>query len=93
MRLAQPCITRVCGSQYFVKSLKGTSDLRCAFLADRKYAEVVERLVSCMKDLRLPEFPLSLAKAPANQEAIQRLKSELGLGASVDRFFAALRWS
>ena len=66
---------------------------RKKILADRKYAEVVERLVSCMKDLRLPEFPLLLAKEPVNNEAIQRLKVELGLGASVDRLFAALRWS
>ena len=65
---------------------------RKKILADLNYAHVVERLVSCKRDLRLPDFPQSLSQAPANAAEITRLKEELGLGASVDRLFSALRW-
>lgn len=65
---------------------------RKKLLADLNYAKIVTPLVSCLRDLRLPDIDDALPQSPVNAEKIASLKNDLGLGASVDRLFAALRW-
>lgn len=65
---------------------------RKKILADLNYAKIVTPLVSCLRDLRLPDIDDALPQSPVNAEKIASLKNDLGLGASVDRLFAALRW-
>ena len=60
--------------------------------ADIDYARIVQRLVSCTADLRLPNFPEKHPSSPANIKEVNRIREELGLGSSVDRLFAALSW-
>jgi len=66
---------------------------RKKILADLSYAQIAERLVLCASDLKLPKVDLSIPKQPANPDYLQSLKVDYGLGASVDRLFAALGWS
>jgi 5'-3' exonuclease len=65
---------------------------RKKILADLNYAKIASQLVSCAKDLRLPEFAPSLPSRPINERAMRKLQEELGLGASVDRLISALAW-
>jgi 5'-3' exonuclease len=66
---------------------------RKKILADLSYAQIAERLVLCASDIKLPKVDLSIPKQPANPDYLQSLKVDYGLGASVDRLFAALGWS
>jgi 5'-3' exonuclease len=65
---------------------------RKRILADLDYAKIATQLVSCARDIRLPQEDLKIGTGPKDKKAVEKLKSELGLGASVDRLFAALRW-
>lgn len=61
-------------------------------LADIEYANIAEKLVKCAVDVRLPEMNLGIPKSTSDIEKIDQLKKNYGLGASVDRMIAALRW-
>jgi 5'-3' exonuclease len=65
---------------------------RKRILADLDYAKIATELVSCARDIRLPQADLLIKEGPADKSAIDQMKSDLGLGSSVDRLFAALRW-
>ena len=65
---------------------------RKKILADLKYATIVTELVSCSRNLALPDFPLKKSGSPADAKALLTMKNELGLGASVDRLISALQW-
>ena len=69
-----------------------SSNHRKKILQDLEYAHIAERLVTCATDVRLPELELKIPKRAANIDYLQSLKSDYGLGASVDRFIAALNW-
>lgn len=66
---------------------------RKKILADLEYASIAHQLVSCATDLLLPKANLLIPNKPKNLEYLQALKTDYGLGSSVDRFFAALQWS
>ena len=65
---------------------------RKKILQNIEYARIAERLVKCAVDIRLPEIELAIPKEPLNKNYLLELKSDYGLGASVDRFFSALDW-
>ena len=65
---------------------------RKKILADLEYAAIAHRLVSCAVDIRLPKQNLAIPREPKNREYLQQLKTDYGLGSSVDRLFSALNW-
>lgn len=66
--------------------------LRKKLLADIEYAKVAEKLVHCALDVPIPKVELKIPKAQPDLSRIYQLKEEHNLGASVDRFIAALGW-
>ena len=69
------------------------ANLAKKLLADIAYAEIATELVSCARDIRLPEVDLRLPKAPSNSKELVRITKEYGLGTSLGRLKAALHWS
>ena len=65
---------------------------RKKLLADIEYARNAERLVGCAKDVRLPKHDYQIPKQAENLDYLLQLKSDYGLGASVDRLLSALGW-
>jgi hypothetical protein len=47
-------------------------------------------LVHCALDVPLPDIDLSLPQHLPTSEEINRLKSEHGLGSSIDRFYSVV---
>lgn len=66
--------------------------LRKKLLADVEYAKVAEKLVHCALDVPIPKVELKIPAAQPDLSRIYQLKEEHNLGASVDRFIAALGW-
>ena len=65
---------------------------RKKILADIEYANIAEKLVKCATDVRLPNLELKLPSTPKDMDYLKSMKDDYGLGASVDRLFAALKW-
>lgn len=66
--------------------------LRRKILADLDYAKVASKLTTCVTDLRLPISDLATPRKPADNAALAKLTSELGIETSVARLKAALGW-
>jgi 5'-3' exonuclease len=56
------------------------------------YLKIAPTLVQCARDVRLPEINLSMPSKPTDMSHIYSLQKEYGLGASIDRMIAALKW-
>ena len=56
------------------------------------YLKIAPTLVHCAKDVALPSLDIAMPKAPADLSKIYEIKERYGLGASVDRLIAALKW-
>ena len=56
------------------------------------YLKIAPTLVQCARNVRLPEINLSIPSRPADLSHIYSLQKEYGLGASIDRMIAALKW-
>lgn len=61
-------------------------------LAGREYLEIAPTLVRCVTDLSLPQVSLDIPKRPKDFSLLRELQDRYGLGASVDRLIAALKW-
>ena len=61
-------------------------------IAGAQYLKIAPTLVHCAKDISLPKLDLSIPKAPQDLSKIYAIKEQYGLGASVDRLIAALKW-
>lgn len=61
-------------------------------LEGQEYLKIAPTLVQCARDVSLPQIDLSLPKRPEDLSKIYALQKQYGLGASVDRMIAALRW-
>lgn len=68
------------------------SNHRKKLLADINYARIAEKLVGCARDVRVPNMSLQIPKQPLNLDYLKQLKTDYGLGASVDRFLSAINW-
>lgn len=66
--------------------------LRKKLLADWDYAGIAQTLVHCAVDVQVPEIDLTIPKKALDLDAVYQLKDQHNLGASVDRFIAALGW-
>lgn len=66
--------------------------LRKKLLSDEEYASIAEKLVHCALDVPIPQVDLAIPKKAADLDAVYQLKDKHKLGASVDRFIAALGW-
>lgn len=60
--------------------------------ADIKYAKSATKLVSCVKDVRLPQVDLQIPKAPADAKELERLAANYGLGTSLQRIASSFSW-
>ena len=61
-------------------------------IAGADYLKIAPTLVNCAKDVALPTLDIAMPKAPADLSKIYEIKELYGLGASVDRLIAALKW-
>ena len=69
-----------------------TPNLRKKFIEGAAYCAIAPKLVHCALDVPIPEMSIELPKAPQNMKLIQEYKNDYGLGASIDRMIAALKW-
>jgi 5'-3' exonuclease len=69
------------------------ANLAKKLLADIGYAKIATELVSCARDIRLPEVDLQLPKSPSDSKELEQITKEYGLGTSLGRLKAALNWS
>jgi 5'-3' exonuclease len=69
-----------------------TPNARKKLLESAEYAKIAPKLVNCALDVPLPKMDLSLPKRPKNLDEIYQYQKDYGLGASVDRLVAALKW-
>ena len=69
-----------------------TPNARKKLLESAEYAKIAPKLVHCALDVPLPKMDLSLPKRPKNLDEIYQYQKDYGLGASVDRLVAALKW-
>ena len=69
-----------------------TPALAKKIIAGADYLKIAPTLVNCAKDVALPSLDIAMPKAPADLSKIYEIKERYGLGASVDRLIAALKW-
>lgn len=69
-----------------------TANIRKKLLESAEYARIAPKLVSCAKDVSIPDMKIDLPKKPLDTQKIQDLKEKFGLGTSVDRIMNALGW-
>jgi 5'-3' exonuclease len=69
-----------------------TPALAKKIIAGTDYLKIAPTLVHCATDVALPKLDISMPKAPEDLSKIYEMKERYGLGASVDRLIAALKW-
>jgi 5'-3' exonuclease len=69
-----------------------TPALAKKIIAGTDYLKIAPTLVNCARDVALPTLDIAMPKAPADLSKIYAIKARYGLGASVDRLIAALKW-
>ena len=69
-----------------------TPALAKKIIAGADYLKIAPTLVNCAKDVALPTLDITMPKAPSDLSKIYAIKERYGLGASVDRLIAALKW-
>jgi len=61
-------------------------------IAGTDYLKIAPTLVNCATDVALPKLSIVMPNAPSDLSKIYEIKDQYGLGASVDRLIAALKW-
>jgi len=69
-----------------------TPNLSKKILEGREYLKIAPTLVQCARDVQLPQIDIKIPTKPHNLDEIYTLQKQFGLGASIDRMIAALRW-
>ena len=69
-----------------------TPNLIKKIIAGQDYLKIAPTLVQCARQVSLPVIDLELPTKPADLSHIYQLQKDYGLGASIDRMIAALRW-
>jgi 5'-3' exonuclease len=69
-----------------------TPALAKKIIAGADYLKIAPTLVNCARDVALPSLDITMPTAPADLSKIYAIKERYGLGASVDRLIAALKW-
>lgn len=61
-------------------------------LEGREYLDFAPTLVACVTDLALPQVSLEMPKRPKDMDLIREMQVRYGLGTSIDKLIAALKW-
>lgn len=69
-----------------------TPGIRQKLIAGADYIAIAPKLVHCALDVPVPSMSINMPSRPANMDQIWHLKEDYGLGASIDRMIAALKW-
>ena len=69
-----------------------TPNLIKKIIAGQDYLKIAPTLVQCARQVSLPVIDLALPTKPSDLSHIYQLQKDYGLGASIDRMIAALRW-
>ena len=69
-----------------------TPNLIKKIITGKDYLRIAPTLVLCARDVSLPVVDLALPQKPSDLSHIYQLQKDYGLGASIDRMIAALRW-
>ena len=69
-----------------------TPALAKKIVAGADYLKIAPTLVNCAQDVALPKLDIAMPTAPSDLSKIYEMKERYGLGASVDRMVAALKW-
>ena len=69
-----------------------TPGIRQKLIAGADYIAIAPKLVHCALDVPVPSMSINMPSRPANMDQIWQLKEDYGLGASIDRMIAALKW-
>lgn len=72
----------------------GTDQIKPALikkiLDSEDYAKIAPKLVNCAIDVPVPKIESRLRTSAVNEKAVRNLQERYGLGASIDRLFAAI---
>jgi 5'-3' exonuclease len=68
------------------------ANLRKKLIEGAEYVAIAPKIVHCALDVPIPPMSISIPTRPENMEKIWQFKEDYGLGSSVDRMIAALRW-
>jgi 5'-3' exonuclease len=69
-----------------------TPALAKKIIAGANYLKIAPTLVNCAQDVALPKLDIEMPTAPGDLSKIYEMKERYGLGASVDRMIASLKW-
>jgi 5'-3' exonuclease len=69
-----------------------TPALAKKIIAGADYLKIAPTLVHCATDVALPKLDITMPNSPGDLSKIYEMKERYGLGASVDRLIAALKW-
>ncbi len=69
-----------------------TPNLRKKLIEGTDYIAIAPKLVHCALDVALPKIDTSMPTRPKSLDEIYQYQNDYGLGASVDRMIAALKW-
>jgi 5'-3' exonuclease len=69
-----------------------TPALAKKIIAGTDYLKIAPTLVNCARDVALPKLDIQMPSAPSDLSKIYEMKERYGLGASIDRMIAALKW-
>jgi len=68
-------------------------NLQKKVLESLDYAQIATKLVSCARDVPVPNLNVDSPKKPKSLDVIEAIKKEFGLGSSIDRIMNALGWA
>ena len=69
-----------------------TVGIRKKLIEGADYIAIAPKLVHCALDVPVPSMSINMPSRPQSLDQIWQLKEDYGLGASIDRMIAALKW-
>ena len=69
-----------------------TAGIRKKLIEGADYIAIAPKLVHCALDVPVPSMSINMPSRPQSLDQIWQLKEDYGLGASIDRMIAALKW-
>ena len=69
-----------------------TAGIRKKLIEGADYIAIAPKLVHCALDVPVPLMSINMPSRPQSLDQIWQLKEDYGLGASIDRMIAALKW-
>ncbi|CAB4672348.1 MAG: flap endonuclease [Actinobacteria bacterium] len=69
-----------------------SANLAKKIIEGKEYLAIAPTLVRCARDVALPQVSLAIPQKPVDISSIYQMQKDFGLGASIDRLVAALKW-